>query len=84
MTNRKYCACTVSVRDGKTYWNEPKSTLGQLIGHLNKYVKRNCHVIIYTVTGDKDLKFHSHISNFNKKYKDYRYRITYASSERRV
>ena len=26
MTNIKYCACTVSVRDGKTYWNEPKDT----------------------------------------------------------
>ena len=26
MTNIKYCACTVSVRDRKTYWNEPKDT----------------------------------------------------------
>ena len=67
MTNIKYCACTVSVRDGKTYWNEPKDSFNSLINHLSRYVKRNCHVIVYTLKGNEDLMFFKHISNFNEK-----------------
>ncbi len=67
MTNIKYCACTVSVRDGKTYWNEPKDSYAELSHHLKRYVKRDCHVIVYTLKGDEDLMFFKHISNFNEK-----------------
>ena len=67
MTNIKYCACTVWVRDGKTYWNEPKDTYQDVLLHLYKYVRRRCHVIVYTLKGDEDLMFFKHISNFNEK-----------------
>ena len=66
MINIKYCACTVSVRDGKTYWNEPKDSYNSLINHLSRYVKRNCHVIVYTLKGDEDMVFLQHISNYGK------------------
>tara|TARA_R100000700_G_C3127065_1_gene113763 strand:+ start:423 stop:647 length:225 start_codon:yes stop_codon:yes gene_type:complete len=66
MTNIKYCACTVSVRDGKTYWNEPKNSYAELSHHLKRYVKRDCHVIVYTLKGDEDMVFLQHISNYGK------------------
>ncbi len=64
MNNKTYCACTIDIHNGKTYWNVPKDNYYDMITHLRRYVHRDCHVIVYTLEGAKPMKFHEHISNF--------------------
>ena len=59
-----YHALTIGVESGKTYWNKSATNYQQLIEHLKRYLKRDCHVVIYREI-DGGIEFVKHISNFN-------------------
>ena len=61
-----YHALTIGIESGKTYWNKSATNYQQLIEHLKRYLKRNCHVVIYR-DNNNCLEFVKHISNLNFK-----------------
>ena len=67
-----YHGLTVSIGNGITHWSKAKKTKEDLLKHLKRYVRRNCHLIIYKektrnrsgYSISKGLIFDEHISNF--------------------
>tara|TARA_R110002110_G_scaffold186982_1_gene394347 strand:- start:992 stop:1216 length:225 start_codon:yes stop_codon:yes gene_type:complete len=62
--NVTYHALTIGVASGKTYWNKSSENYQELIKHLRRYLKRDCHVVIYRDTTG-GIEFVKHISHFN-------------------
>lgn len=62
--NITYHALTIGIKSGKTYWNKSAANYQQLIKHLRRYLKRDCHVVIYR-DNNNCLEFVKHIANFN-------------------
>jgi hypothetical protein len=57
---------TIDKFSGKTYWQKRQSSIEALKTHVKRYSQRACHLAIYKIeTGNSELEFVEHISNFN-------------------
>jgi|8_EtaG_2_1085327.scaffolds.fasta_scaffold350705_2 hypothetical protein len=59
-----YHGLTIDSKDGKgAYWNARQESKKQLLSHVNRYCKRNAHLIIYKAKDGGTLEFVEHVSN---------------------
>ena len=47
-----YSALTIGKKDGKTFWGSPKEKLCELKKHLQRYIRRDCDILIYVHYSD--------------------------------
>ena len=62
-----YYGLTIDVKNCRTYWQKAQKSQEKVRQHVERYVHKPCHLIIYCAGYGEKLKFVRHLTNFKSK-----------------